>query len=274
MAVVFCNNNINKVIYSGYTISKIYACGGSLVYGEAEPTVPPNWKEKFSYIDGVEFYGGVNFTTSGNVVSNADYTSYVYTYDGNYEYEYGYEYRGTDAIQNNVSALTINSGITVISAGTFSGCTKLVSATTIACCGVETIENSAFQNCTAMTDTNLTLATKTIRDNAFRGCSSLKEILLPSVVRIGINAFNGCSSTSNWRLSLPSTLTSISFGAFMGCTNLKVVIIDATTPPFLGEFAFDDCSPELKIYVPSASLEAYKTAQGWSGYADKIYPIA
>ena len=33
---------------------------------------------------------------------------------------------------------------------------------------------------------------------------------------------------------------------------------------------FSKHSQDRKIYVPSASLEAYKTAEGWSEYADAI----
>ena len=38
MAVVFCNKNIIDAKYSGFTITKIYACGGELVYEYQRPT--------------------------------------------------------------------------------------------------------------------------------------------------------------------------------------------------------------------------------------------
>jgi hypothetical protein len=37
--IIGCNNEITEVHYSGYTIDKIYACGGSLVY-DANPGIP------------------------------------------------------------------------------------------------------------------------------------------------------------------------------------------------------------------------------------------
>ena len=51
---------------------------------------------------------------------------------------------------------------------------------------------------------------------------------------------------------------------------LKVVEIKATTPPTLGESVFTNCSHLNRIIVPFESLEAYKTAEGWSDYATLI----
>ena len=42
----------------------------------------------------------------------------------------------------------------------------------------------------------------------------------------------------------------------------------STTPPTLGTGAFDTNAPSRKIYVPSESVDAYKT--NWSAYADAI----
>ena len=41
---VACNNEIKEVHYSGYTISKIYACGGQLVYSGETPPIPTDKK--------------------------------------------------------------------------------------------------------------------------------------------------------------------------------------------------------------------------------------
>jgi hypothetical protein len=47
----------------------------------------------------------------------------------------------------------------------------------------------------------------------------------------------------------------------------------ATTPPTLGGNAFYGTHSSLKIYVPSASVNAYKRATNWSSYSRKIYAI-
>jgi len=43
-------------------------------------------------------------------------------------------------------------------------------------------------------------------------------------------------------------------------------------PPTLGSSTFDDTN-NCPIYVPSGSVNAYKSASGWSTYADRIQAI-
>ena len=42
------------------------------------------------------------------------------------------------------------------------------------------------------------------------------------------------------------------------------------TPPILGTDILNGISNDFTIYVPRNSVEEYKTANGWSQYADKI----
>ena len=71
-------------------------------------------------------------------------------------------------------------------------------------------------------------------------------------------------------VTLPSTLTSIGMGAFGENFALKSVTINATTPPTLGEDVFMDMAEIPTVYVPAVALDTYKTAAGWSAFADKI----
>ena len=64
---------------------------------------------------------------------------------------------------------------------------------------------------------------KKIRDGAFKGCSSLKNVNIPnSVTVIGIEAFAWCSSLEY--ISIPNSVTIIGSEAFEGCSHLKTVI--------------------------------------------------
>jgi len=55
---------------------------------------------------------------------------------------------------------------------------------------------------------------------------------------------------------------------------LKSVTIKAIIPPTLGSYAFSRAfAADGVIYVPSESVELYKTATNWSQFADKIQPI-
>ena len=55
--------------------------------------------------------------------------------------------------------------------------------------------------------------------------------------------------------------------AFNGCSALTSIYCKATTPPNQ-DGAFRDAPNLINIYVPSSSVNAYKSA--WVEYADKI----
>ena len=67
-------------------------------------------------------------------------------------------------------------------------------------------------------------------------------------------------------------VTSIGKYAFSNCSALKEVYCKPTTPPTGGDYMFGCNAWGRKIYVPTASVNAYKAAEGWSDYADSIEP--
>ena len=90
------------------------------------------------------------------------------------------------------------------------------------------------------------------------------------VTSIGAAAFYRCSGLTS--IDIPSGVTSIGNYAFQYCTSLTSVTVNPTTPPSLGYFVFDNTN-YCPIYVPSASVNAYKSASGWSTYASRIQAI-
>lgn len=81
-------------------------------------------------------------------------------------------------------------------------------------------------------------------------------------------------------VTIPSTVTRISESLFEDCRLLRKVTMLPKTPPKIGEdntqysnHPFDGTSDNLVIYVPSESVDAYKSADGWSRYASKIKAI-
>lgn len=180
-----------------------------------------------------------------------------------------YAFRNSTALVS----VTLPDTITTISPYAFRGCTSL--ALTSLPDGVTLIDSSAFRDCTSLALTSLPEGLTSIGGSAFRDCTSLALTSLPDgLTSIGGSTFYGCTSITY--LVLPSSVTDIDQTAFYKVattTNKLTLTILATTPPTLGSSAFTT-STLNKIYVPAASLEAYKTATNWSAYASYMEAIA
>ena len=106
--------------------------------------------------------------------------------------------------------------------------------------------------------------------NGFERCSSLEEIKLAPQMGFASMCFDQCSKLK--AITIPSAVTSIGHYALRRCTSLKTITSLPTTPPTWGSQSFDGTNPDV-VYVPSASVAAYKSASGWSAYASKIQAI-
>ena len=95
-----------------------------------------------------------------------------------------------------------------------------------------------------------------IGNGAFRGCTKLEEVTIPSgVIRIGSYAFEGCSTLP--KIDLPESVTKIGEGCFSSCNSLEKVIIrakDTELPDesINGQGVFRDC-PRLTSAGPIGS---------------------
>lgn len=116
---------------------------------------------------------------------------------------------------------------------------------------------------------------ETATNTLILGCknSSIPE----SVTCIGSDAFSDLNGLTSF--VIPASVTSIE-GSFD--VRLTSITVQATTPPATtyGPFSYnyqnyDDEGNTLipSIYVPAGSVNAYKTAPGWSRYADYIRSI-
>lgn len=111
-----------------------------------------------------------------------------------------------------------------------------------------------------------------IGEAAFVGCNSLVIAILGNVTSIDDYAFSACYNLE--RVFIGSLITSIGDHVFPGDQDhepaLVQLSIEATVPPTLGSNNFNYVKDLFKIYVPAASVDAYKSAPGWSGYASRI----
>lgn len=134
------------------------------------------------------------------------------------------------------------------------------------------ISGTNFNRCANITNIIIPSSVTTIEYEAFRDCTGLTNLTIPNTVTaIGNLTFGECSGLTS--VTIGNGITSIGNSAFKYCSSLASVTIKATTPPTLGSQTFDSNASGRKIYVPSASVDTYKAASGWSTYASDIEAI-
>lgn len=163
---------------------------------------------------------------------------------------------------------TIPNNVKSIYCYAFSSCTKLTNINIPN--SVTFINHSAFSNCTGLTKITIPDSVTSIEYETFFHCTGLTSVIIGnSVTVIKEDAFRECSSLTE--ITIPNNVTKIGNCAFYSCDSLQSITILATTPPSLdSSSAFYSISSSAKIYVPSESVDAYKTAQYWSLYNDII----
>ena len=141
--------------------------------------------------------------------------------------------------------------------------------------------HSAFEYCGNFNIASLPEGLTYLAELSFLGCRSLTLTSIPEgVTGIGFSAFENCIALEE--MTLPAALTSLGAYVFKGCTNLRKVTINAVAPPKVdggsayymiepGKWGmFVNTHPGLEIKVPAGSVQAYKEAEGWREYADRI----
>ena len=154
----------------------------------------------------------------------------------------------------------------------FSGCSNLTSIVI-----PESVANidQAFQGCTNLVSVTIPESIAAL-NRTFINCSSLSSLIIPNSVQTISAAFQGCNSLES--IVIPSSVKTIKESAFYGCSAMSYIRMESAVPPSLlfqqytnRRYPFDGTS--CPIYVPYSSVEAYKTADGWSTYADRIQAI-
>lgn len=205
------------------------------------------------------------------------------------------QYYGWDGMFSgcgNLSSVTISNGVSKIANSAFTNCVRITEFNIPD--SVISIGGHAFEGCTGLTNMVIPNSVTSIGDYAFNGCSGLTSVTIGSgVTSIGQWCFQNCKSLTS--ITIPDSVTYISYQAFLycsgltsvtigsgishisrqafgTCTSLRSITINATTPPSLDEYVFQKTN-NCPIYVPAQSVDAYKSASGWSTYASRIQAI-
>jgi len=128
----------------------------------------------------------------------------------------------------------------------------------------------AFNNCKKLKSIKFPVNLTEISGWSFAGCESLTDLNLTNIINIEDEAFRYCTSLKN--ITLSDKIKSINNGAFAYCISLTKITCLAIIPPGLGKSVFFG-DENITIYVPAGSVAAYKAADGWKEYADRIQAI-
>ena len=134
-----------------------------------------------------------------------------------------------------------------------------------------------FQNCTGLTTTPVLPAT-TLADGCyvamFWGCTSLTAAPELSATTLAdgcySSMFYGCAAITSHDMSTLNTSRNV----FYNNTSCASLTIHAGTPPAIANNTITGLMADCIIYVPSASVDAYKAAQYWSARASYIQAMS
>ena len=135
---------------------------------------------------------------------------------------------------------------------------------------ITAIDDFAFHGCTSLESLTLSNSLVSIGQYAFNGMFELTSVELPDgLIAIGDRAFTDAKKITS--LSIPSSVSSMGDQAFRNCILLESVTVSAVVPPVCTNPFFN--TDVFPIYVPADSVDAYKSATGWSEHAARIFAI-
>ena len=242
-------------------------------------------------------YSGVTIDTFGANIVSHEYTNGrgIIRFDGDVTSIGEEAFRYCD----NLTSVSIPESVTSIGDSAFYGCYSLTGVNIPD--GVTSIGGGAFFDCRSLTNVFIPESVMFIGVVPFGWCFSLSsfegkyastdglylidqgtmlaaaiggiegDLVLPeSVTSIGPFALSLCTNLVN--ITIPDSVTEIGVSAFFGCSSLVTITVLAHNPPYIDDRVFDETN-NAPIYVPAQSLNAYKTAEYWSDYADRIQAV-
>lgn len=272
MPIISGNSSISNVHYSGYTISKIYACGGSLVWS-GTPTPTGTYRMKIKKIDDTEVYSNCDGAYSGwseinqgeliNTVGASDIfdaLDSIASIDfGNCPILTGFSFGAGAHVNNSITSVTFTD-TSITNIGTGFKLTKSLESIVIPDCitsmtgnfagsgirtatignGLTSLPDGVFAACTSLRSIDIPNNITSIGEIAFSGCSSLNSVTFndDSVTTIGTRAFGSCTSLRTF--DTPSGVTKLENSTFSGCTGLRT--IDLKKVNTLGNEVFRGCT--------------------------------
>ena len=208
---------------------------------------------------------------------------------------------GSRAFANNntIKKVDIPDGVTVIESSAFSSCSNLEQVTLSA--GLKEIRAYAFCYCKSLKVVDIPEGVEWIGKGCFSECGSLEEISIPgTVTRIGNAVLSECENLSTIKVSegctackvennlllsadgtrviafpssgtsfvkIPDGVSTISYGAFAGCSDLRMIQFPDTLET-IENYAFYGCENLSELALPNSlrwiGTGAFGTHRFWN----------
>jgi hypothetical protein len=195
----------------------------------------------------------------------------------------------------NLKSVTIGEGMRMFYHDGYTG--ENVAIGMFAATSLNTVIWNAIDCCDFVKSSYSPFTTESINGNTDHTKNPIKNVYFGNKVKhIPSCMFWKCPNISN-TIVIPETCERIGDRAFQECTGIRTVIVKAKTPPLITPETYEQnpnatfgagdgknavfrqyttswiVMPNLTIYVPYESLNAYKTDPNWSVYAGIIKPI-
>lgn len=138
--------------------------------------------------------------------------------------------------------------------------------------------DTGFNQCYRLKRVVFVNGVRAVGGNQFAYVNGIREVTLPDTVyKIGNSAFSYCTTLE--KLDIGTGLTDIGYSIIGACTGLKVLIIRSLSLPTYISTQSPFMDPglenrELKIYVPDALVDTYKTTPYFSIHAKYYRPLS
>ena len=155
-----------------------------------------------------------------------------------------------------ITDVIIPASVTTIGRDVFTGCSNLQTVTFQGAddgtSQLSVIYNYAFKNCTSLQSITMPSSVTIIREGVFYGCTGLKNVTLNSgLQRIVGLAFVNCTSLEG--ITIPNTVTEIGQGAFSSCSSLKSIAFEqGINLTALSNRLFYMCKALENIIIPAS----------------------
>jgi len=169
------------------------------------------------------------------------------------------------ALCTNLKTVTLGNQLYQLSPFTFQLCQNLTTITL----GNNILEigEGCFDGCAKLQTVNNTNSVEYIQRDAFRACAALTSLTFQNnLLDVGACAFQNCVSLAS--IEFGNNIDQLGDSAFWGCASLQTIRVANTSTQLIGDDCFYNVPKTASIYVPSCTMNCYRTHYGWKYFSN------